>query len=323
MAISSVGSYVTTADGFLSHGEDVNADRVANALPELALSEGYTMSDFEADRNALEAKIISLVGLENAAEEARDDRDKQKRNIRVRLEQFRLGVRLHLKNTTYFKRLPRLPRLKTTESKFLRPFDDVADLWARIDVDTTVSSSGVPMILTGGYTLAGFKTDLSGLRAGYKKVTDKENDLDIARKERDRMLGPLKERMYEYRAAIELEYGPEHPYFASMPEVTPSSGSTPAAVTASISWDEAAGEAVITWTASESSSLDHYEIRTNTGAAYDAENATVSGNVAAETLEFRTSDGLSITGDTASFRVYVMLTTGNEAGSNTVVITRP
>jgi len=41
------------------------------------------------------------------------------------------------------------------------------------------------------------------------------------------------------------------------------------------------------------------------------------------TLEFRTTEGLSFSGDTASFRVYVVLNTSNESGSNTVVINRP
>ena len=36
-----------------------------------------------------------------------------------------------------------------------------------------------------------------------------------------------------------------------------------------------------------------------------------------------TTVGLENPGDVASFKVFVLLTTGNEAGSNTVTITRP
>jgi hypothetical protein len=40
-------------------------------------------------------------------------------------------------------------------------------------------------------------------------------------------------------------------------------------------------------------------------------------------LEFLTLSGLAASGDVATFKVYVILTTGNEKGSNTVTITRP
>ena len=39
-------------------------------------------------------------------------------------------------------------------------------------------------------------------------------------------------------------------------------------------------------------------------------------------LEFLTHDGLPTPGATGLYRIYVILTTGNEKGSNTVAITR-
>lgn len=39
--------------------------------------------------------------------------------------------------------------------------------------------------------------------------------------------------------------------------------------------------------------------------------------------EFLTDSGLTAPGNVASFKVYVLTATGNEKGSNTVVITRP
>lgn len=59
------------------------------------------------------------------------------------------------------------------------------------------------------------------------------------------------------------------------------------------------------------------------GATYDAATATVIGNVPAGTTTFNTTAGLAASGDVASFKVFVKLTTGNESGSNTVTITRP
>ncbi|MEX2176937.1 MAG: hypothetical protein WD872_21425, partial [Pirellulaceae bacterium] len=70
--------------------------------------------------------------------------------------------------------------------------------------------------------------------------------------------------------------------------------------------------------------LFQYEVRMTPGPTYDADADTVVGNVPASgTPTFFTTAGLANSGDTASFKVFVILTTGNEAGSNTVTITRP
>ena len=57
---------------------------------------------------------------------------------------------------------------------------------------------------------------------------------------------------------------------------------------------------------------------------YDAEDETVIGNIpAGAPREFRTAYSLENPGMAASFRVYVILETGNEAASNTATVTRP
>ena len=63
-------------------------------------------------------------------------------------------------------------------------------------------------------------------------------------------------------------------------------------------------------------------MRMSSGSSYDAATATVIGNFPSGTTSFATTDGLESPGDVASFKVFVLLTTGNEAGSNTLTITR-
>lgn len=94
-------------------------------------------------------------------------------------------------------------------------------------------------------------------------------------------------------------------------------------MTASGDWDGVTNKAVISWTESDNPNFDHYEVRMTPGATYDTENDAIVGNLPAGVLELRTDAGLSISGDVASFKVYVILTTANEAGSNTVTIARP
>jgi hypothetical protein len=161
------------------------------------------------------------------------------------------------------------------------------------------------------------------VRATYKVVRDVDNDRDIARRERDALLDPLKERMVQYRLALELEYETGHPFRDTVPELTPTAGSTPDAVTAQGEWDETTQEAVITWTPSTNPNLASYLIRFSAGGTYDSGDAKVAGTTPVGTEELRTTDGLLAPGDVAAFKVFVTLGTGNTAGSNTIVISRP
>ena len=65
-------------------------------------------------------------------------------------------------------------------------------------------------------------------------------------------------------------------------------------------------------------------MRFSPGPNYSTENETVVGSVPpADPLELFTDVGLTTSGDVASYKVYVITTTGNEAGSNAVTVTRP
>lgn len=323
MVITTIGSHVTTADEVIVHWQDVNTDRLANALPELALPGPYLLANFTADRDALDASLTALVGLANAREQAIDDRNAHKENMRERVRQFGLAVRLYLKGTTYAKRLPPMPQMSVNETKFLRPLDDMAEMWTRIDADTSVPGFTPPLLLTGGYTQAGFATDVATMRTLYRDVTEAENNEDIARKERDTMLGPLRTRMLQYRNAILLEYGPDHPFTQSLPEVYGDSSGTPDAVVLSGQWDASSMSASFSWNDSSEPDLDRYELRMTPGPVYDTANDTVVGTFSPGTTATETVAGLAAPGDVASFKLYVVLSSGNEAGSNTITITRP
>ena len=70
--------------------------------------------------------------------------------------------------------------------------------------------------------------------------------------------------------------------------------------------------------------LLRYEIRFCAGPNYSSENESVIGTVLpADPREFLTDAGLTTPGSKSSFKVYVITSTGNEKGSNTVTVTRP
>lgn len=323
MPITSIGSYLTTANQIAPHWTDVDADRLAKSLAALLLPGNYSLAEFLAERDGLEAALISLEDLENAMQLAIGERDSQKENIRERLRQFRAAGTLYLAATSYPQATPKMPQLNSTESRFLKPLDDMASLWNRINAESAIPGFTAPLLLTGGYSLAGFTTDLAGLRAAYRAVTDADNDLNIARKQRDGRLDSIRIQMQKYHTAIELEYGPGHPFVESLPALTPAPGSTPEAVVLSGEWDEMAMQAALSWTASTNPNLAGYKVRMSPGETYESGNALIIGNTPPGIVEHRTTGGLSNSGDVATFRVFVALSTGNEAGSNTVTIIRP
>lgn len=322
MPITTIGSYVTVMDEVAAHWEDVNTELGGTPATDLKLEGAFTRAMFITMRNDVDASITGLEDLENAREIAGASRDGLKGTLRQKMAQFRNMLRAVLPKSKYIKAVPAVPAFGSLESRFLSPFDDMASVWARIDADSTIPGFTPPLVV-GSYTRAMFIADLAALRTAYSNWKIAQNDEEIGRRERDALLRPARERMIQYRAAVEAVLGPDHPLTQSLPILFPAPGSTPAAVTLSGSWNPAADAAVLSWTASSDPNLDEYEVRMSPGSSYDADTATVVASLPSGTLTVETTVGLEVLGATASFKVFVKLTTGNESGSNTVTITRP
>jgi hypothetical protein len=322
MPLDTIGSYPAVMDEVLAHWTDVNTALGAPPAPELMLQGAYTRAMFVTDRAAVEGQIIAIEDLENARETGAAQRDILKAAIRTRLGQFRAMLRAVLPGSKYPRAVPPLPAPTSVESKFLAAFDDMHSLWTRINADVSIAGFTPPLVI-GGYALATCTTDLAALRTAFTAVTTAENDLDVGRQGRDGLLRPARERMVQYRAAVEATFGPTHPLTLSLPVLFSAAGSTPAAVTLSGAWNSASAAADLAWTASADPDLEEYEVRFSPGPSYDAGTSSVAGNLPPLTLALATDAGLAASADQASFKVFVRLTTGNEAGSNTLTITRP
>jgi len=131
------------------------------------------------------------------------------------------------------------------------------------------------------------------------------------------------QRLKQYRQAVLATFPSASPLVESLPKITPPRGSTPDPVNASAAWDPALLKARVSHTASADPDLDHYELRACFGTRWRTAEAVVIGNHPPGTLEFLTDDGLVAPGSRVFYKVYVVLTTMNERGSNTVSVTRP
>ena len=324
MPISSIGSYLTTAQAFIAHWTAVNATLGANPIK---LRGTYALSDFTTDRAALQTAITALATPFNALEAAIRDRDLKKAALKPRILQFRNAVRFYLQGNPLENSLPVQPTISAVESKFLKPLDDMAALWAQVNAIPATGAGSVPglttpLLLLGGYPIATFTADIAALRAAYLAVSNAQVNVKIAREKRDALLPNLRARMEQYRKAILALYSPNDPNVMSLPALTAPSGATPAPVSVTGEWNKLRETGVLTIVPSTDSKLDYYSVRTALPPTYQAKEETIIGRIEKGETTFETRTGLAASGSVALFKVYVVLTTGNEKGSATVKIVR-
>ena len=320
MVISGPSSYPATISLFLTHWDAVNTELGAGGP--LVLPDGTTRALLSTMYDDLVSFAASIQGNLNDQEIARGTINLSKAALLDRLGEFNRKVRGFLAKTPYANALPDVPTANAGQARILGPLDDCSSLWAKINA-ATIPNFTPPLLMPDGYPIATFDTDLAALKTAYQSYSEAEQTLKLEREKRNDLQDKAKTALRDYRAAVQGSFPAEHAMVTSLPALTPAPGSTPGTLTASGQWDDLSNEAVITWTESSDPNLDHYSIRVTYGATYDTENDSVIGTESPGTLEFRTTDGLFNPGDVASFKVYVVLTTVNEAGSNTVTITRP
>jgi len=228
MPISDYGSHVITGREFLAHWSDVNADRTARTMAPFSLPGGYAEANLTADVAAVEAAITAQEDLQNGLTIAMAARDAARGGVRNRIMEFRKAVEYRLKGSGYEQSLPDTPHPDASEQKVLRALDDMASLWTRVNAASGLPNFTPPLLLLGGYALAAFRTDVTAMRAKFLAVAEAENGARIGRKKRDLLLDPLRDRLVQYRQGIEVEYGGEHVFTQTLPDVYDSSGSSPA-----------------------------------------------------------------------------------------------
>lgn len=204
---------------FHSHWSSVNEDRLAGGGSELVLEGDVTAADFELEVAGLQALLTAMEHWHNGMGTASVDRDKQRLILHDRLKEFRGRVRYSLPGSRYEQSLPKTPQKGASQELFLKALDVMVYLWEKINADTNAPGFSPPLIMRENYTLAAFTTDLATLRNYFAAVAQAGRDLRMARGRRDELLGPLRDKMVQYRAAIAVEYGPGHSFVASLPKV--------------------------------------------------------------------------------------------------------
>lgn len=321
MALTGPSSYVPTIGLFLSHWNDVDAELGAGGP--FVLPDGTTHAQLTTYRDDLQTFASNIQSRLNDREIARGQIELQRAVMIGRVGDFNRRVRAYLASSPYTRALPDVPGSSSGEARMLTPLDDMATLWEKINA-ATIPGFTPPLLLLDDIDHATFTTDLATLKTAYHTWGDADQSLKVEREKRNDLQDVARPALRDYRATVQATFPPDHALVDSLPAMSPSPGSsTPGAVTASALWDPATMEAVISWTNSTDPDLSEYSIRMTPGPTYDEDLETIIGSAIPGTLEFRTTQGLANPGDTATFRVYVVLTTGTEAGSNTPTVVRP
>ena len=322
MPIEEIDDYPEKMTEFELHWGSVNAALGGAPASDFELLGNYTLAQFSADKALVVTALSNQEGLENNLDFARSDRDQTRAELRQRLILFRETCKALLPASRYLRALPDTPTERAEAQKLLDAWDDMAHIWTQINTDQPAEIAPA-MTLRGNYTLANFQTDVVTMRTRYDAVKAAQRMVADGRGTRDELLDAAYQRMVQYRERLPLVLEPDDPLLASLPQLTPSPGSTPDAVTLSGAWDETLQQAQLSWTESTNGSLQNYSLRMTPGPTYDTQNETVVASVTSGQTTFETTSGLENPGDVASYKVYAVLDTSNESGSNPVTISRP
>lgn len=198
------------------------------------------------------------------------------------------------------------------------------DLWTRVNASPPSALFTAPMVLRGGFTRAQMVALRAELDGAFTQRGITERAAADQRLLRNRMQVRVKALMVTYRLKVEAVYAPDSLEVESLPRVSPLPGRTPDPVEAAGAWSEPNVRAELTWTESTDPNLLSYQVRAVPGPEYDPEDETLVATIPAGAPRvYNSAAGFAIPGAAMTYKIYVVLDTGNTAGSEALTITRP
>lgn len=356
MSYSGPGSVVNLVDEFLSHWAGVDGSQ---GSPLLVVPEGAAVTKSRTDLTALRAlyfavqsapgsapvapppapQFPSVTFLRNKEENGHAALGIGRRLVVEALGAFNRKVRGSLSHTTFPHSLPALPMADDALADILRAADDMFDIWTSINAIVSPPPPPAPLFiqplvlsLTAPGTNAPLFLDftaamlrLTNLKTADANILSAGNALSVMRPHRDNIWDrDIRPILVAYQKKVTGEFPAGHAFVTSLPRIYPAPGHTPAAVNATGQWNAATQKGDYAWSASTEATLQQYEVRQSPGPEYDSEASSVLAVILpGQPLTFATATGFETPGQTSSVKIYVVLTTGRERGSNTVTITRP
>ena len=245
---------------------------------------------------------------------------------RQSLERFHAVVRAYWAETLWADLLPKLPLPGAALDKYLWPCREGLRIWAALEAEPAPAGAPMPILIGPAGTMgrAEYAAEVEALRTGGLALEAAEFSLAVARARRNAVMLRVRALLISYTRVISARLAADDLLVATMPRLWPLPGHTPDPVKASAEWLPEAGKARISWTPSKDGQLDFYQVRVCAGPDHRRDDEAVLANIPAEAeRSLETVELLAKPGAVASYRVYVVLKTGNERASNVVVVERP
>ncbi len=323
MAISNNASYIPTMNLFLAHWASVNT---ALGVPLVVVKEDGISSDrtgFLNVRDALQGNNATVIDKLNDVQITRGDIENLKAPLLARLNEFTGLLDAYWAATGFINARPKAPNMSDGQERFLAPMHDMASLWLKLDAAPAPGGVTLPLTLSDGTVQADIAAQIGVLQTKCALLATCEQAVTLARADRDNNKLAAYEVMKAYRKAVPPKCRQQPALVETLPRLTPEDGHTPEPVNASAVF-EAPDKSKVAYDASDDAALERYELRGNPGTEYDDDDAVViDTNLPADPREFLTNFALTLPGAQVALKVYVVLDTDNEAGSATMVVTRP
>ena len=317
--------YIPMINDFAAHFEQCNEVLAPQfliiRLPESNTS--YTHAQLVTLRDTLQAKQNMVQACRTAQQIVRGNINLKKSAL---LAQFNLFTGLldgYFRNTEFYDARPLAPSISDGQESFTRPLVDALTLWEEINEGPAPVGVTLPLTLSNGTTHGTFASAVSALQFAYAEERKKGVRLVVARARRNIVQNTAYEVMKSYREAVPpmLSNFPE--MIETLPRLSPLPGHTPDAVNASATLI-APNQTKVVHDESTDPTLHSYQLRGSAGDQYDEEDAVVlATHGPGEPREFITTFGLNQPGAKVALKVFVILTTDNEAGSAAMVVERP
>jgi hypothetical protein len=239
------------------------------------------------------------------------------------LNQFIGKLEAYFRNTAFYTARPYAPGLRDGQRTFTKPLVDAMKLWGKIDAGSPPPGLTLPLVLADGTGQGDFASEISALQFDYAAVDETGQNTTLARSERNKVQATAYAAMKAYRETVPPQLAQHPELIVTLPRLTPLPGHTPKAVNASGIY-LAPDQSRVVFSASADPDLLRYELRGTVGERWDEDDAVFIASLGPDALrEFATDFGLGQPGAEVSLKVFVVLTTGNEAGSAAMQIERP
>ncbi len=288
-----------------------------------------TLNEFLGIRDELVVQQGVLQGCLTEQQIARGAINLKKAKLLARFTQFNTQLDGNYQNTDFYEARPYAPNFTDGQEVFSRAILQAVKLWEKLNAGPAPAGVTLPLVLPatdetpGTMDVGNYASLLSSLQFDYATEVDKEQLVIIARAKRNRIQVRAYDVMKAYRENVPAKMSAFPELVDTMPRLSPLPGHTPAAVNSSAIL-EGTNQSKVVYDASTGSMLESYQLRGNVGDDYSDEDAVViATNAPGAPHEFITPFGLNQPGARIALKVYVILNTGNEAGSAAMFVERP